>query len=178
MSGIITDNVGRSSGLVKSAGGGGGKLLQVRETTDDDVISTNSTSPTATGLLQAITPTAASSKIIVTCWSGSWSSQNNGWSFVYFDVAGGGYAVVPPIGAASGSRMRCHAFTQQPYTNQMFFSILHAPSYTLGQEITYQLYIEVDSATYYVWLGRSNTDTDDDKFGRSPTGIRVEEIAA
>ena len=59
MSGIISDNLGRSSGLLKSAGGGG-KILQVVGTSITDTDSTTSTSWTDYGLSQAITTTAAS----------------------------------------------------------------------------------------------------------------------
>jgi len=66
MSGIIADNVGRSSGLVKSAGGGG-KVLQVVT----DTLTTTATTTVAdatfadTGLSAAITPATTSSRILI-----------------------------------------------------------------------------------------------------------------
>ena len=66
MSGIISDNQGRSSGLVKSAGGGG-KILQIVSATDSTERAVVSTSfATASNALTAtITPSATSSKILV-----------------------------------------------------------------------------------------------------------------
>ena len=67
MSGKITDNLGRSSGLIKAAGGGG-KIGQVVSTTKTDTFSTSSTSFTdVTGLSVTITPAATSSKILILC---------------------------------------------------------------------------------------------------------------
>tara|TARA_Y100000310_G_scaffold24558_1_gene23587 strand:+ start:344 stop:883 length:540 start_codon:yes stop_codon:yes gene_type:complete len=65
MSGILTDNTGRASGLIKAAGGGG--LLQLKQTQITDTSSRNSTT---WGEIDAdfevgITPTLATSKILV-----------------------------------------------------------------------------------------------------------------
>ena len=130
MSGIIGDNTGRGTGLIKAAGGG--KLLQVLETTDEDIISINGTSPTASGLLQAITPTAASSKILVTYWSGTQGNGNNGWSFVYFDVAGGGYARRKPPNSNAPKRPSA---TSRKLTSGVTFG----PDSTLLIDLTYGL---------------------------------------
>jgi len=177
MSGIINDNVGRSSGLMKAAGGG--KLLQVLETTDASVVSGNSATPAGCGLLQAITPTAAGSKFLVTMWTGCHSSGQKGNISIYFDIDGGGYAVVTPIGAAVGSRNRAHVFQDNVGdTAPMHFSIVHTPSYTLGQVITYQIFMEVYQSGYAHNMGRTQVDSNSDLYGRNPSGIRVEEIGA
>ena len=64
MSGIITDNVGRSSGLVKSAGGGG-KILQVQHAIYSTQATSSSSTYADTGLTDAITCSATSSKVLV-----------------------------------------------------------------------------------------------------------------
>jgi len=64
MSGIISDNLGRASGLIKAAGGGG-KVLQVVQGTSSTGDSTTSTSFVATSLTVDITPAATSSKIFL-----------------------------------------------------------------------------------------------------------------
>ena len=63
MNGIITDNVGRTSGLIKSAGGGGkiGQVLSVTKT--DTMSSTTSSWHDLTDLTLDITPASTSSKI-------------------------------------------------------------------------------------------------------------------
>jgi len=91
MSGIISDNVGRASGLVKAAGGGG-KLVQYVEATDGTAATITAQIPFDASIPQndegveletlAITPTSATNKLIITWSAGLWSqSQANG--FVY-----------------------------------------------------------------------------------------------
>ena len=65
MSGIITDNLGKSSGLMKAAGGG--KVLQVLQATDTTQRSTSGTDWDACSntMSQAITCSATSSKVLV-----------------------------------------------------------------------------------------------------------------
>jgi len=67
MSGIITDNVGRGSGLVKAAGGGG-KVLQAfyASSANQYYTATNGTSTSdVTDLTQVITPSSSSNKILL-----------------------------------------------------------------------------------------------------------------
>jgi len=64
MSGIISDNVGRSTGLIKAAGGG--KIGQVVSTVNTATENLSSATPTTiSNFTVAITPVAASSKILV-----------------------------------------------------------------------------------------------------------------
>ena len=64
MSGIISDNQGRSTGLIKAAGGG--KLLQIIQGEKTDTASwTGTIAQTDTGLTASITPSATSSKILI-----------------------------------------------------------------------------------------------------------------
>jgi|2_EtaG_2_1085320.scaffolds.fasta_scaffold47861_2 hypothetical protein len=74
MSGIITDNIGRASGLIKSAGGG--KILQTKQ----ENIGANSTDATGWTELDSFTftPTVATS-IIYGWYSGGMFSNNGRW---------------------------------------------------------------------------------------------------
>ena len=68
MSGIISDNQGRSSGLVKAAAAAaGGGLLQIKQAVKTDVVTSYSTEAYAdvTGMTVDITPTLSTSKILV-----------------------------------------------------------------------------------------------------------------
>ena len=76
MSGIISDNVGRASGLIKSAGGGG-KVLQVVTATSNTHVSITSTSFVASGLDVDITPAATSSKVLLMASFSSYASSHN-----------------------------------------------------------------------------------------------------
>ena len=84
MSGIISDNVGRSSGLVKAAGGGG-KVLQVVEGELTTEASSSATTYQAGGLTVDITPSATSSKVLVfTSFSGSASVNTEETSYTIY----------------------------------------------------------------------------------------------
>ena len=67
MTGIIVDNISRSSGLIKAAAAGGGKVLQVVNATDSTQRSmTGTTFLTGSNTLSLdITPSSTSSKIFL-----------------------------------------------------------------------------------------------------------------
>ena len=70
MSGIITDNVGRSSGLIKAAAaGGGGKILQIVSTpyhaTSDQTTTSTSYQSMSSPYTVTITPTASDSTVLL-----------------------------------------------------------------------------------------------------------------
>ena len=89
MSGIIGDNTGRGTGLIKSAGGG--KLLQVVGTSVTDTDTTTSVNSWVDyGMSQAITPTAAGSKILI-CVAVDINADGFTCCKVVRDIASGGY---------------------------------------------------------------------------------------
>ena len=65
MGGVVSDNVGRASGLVKASAAGGGKVLQVVGATHATESATTSTTYADSGLDVDITPTASTSKILI-----------------------------------------------------------------------------------------------------------------
>jgi len=84
MSGKITDNLGRSSGLVKALSGGGGKILQVVGSTDNTETNHNSTSYTASGLDVDITPSASTSLIYIVVTFNVYFEDGYIWSASFF----------------------------------------------------------------------------------------------
>jgi len=84
MSGKITDNLGRSSGLIKAISGGGGKILQVVGSTDNTETTHNSTSYTDSGIDVAITPSASTSKIYIICTGGTFLEDGYIWFATLF----------------------------------------------------------------------------------------------
>ena len=82
MSGIISDNLGRASGLIKAAGGGG-KVLQVVADTDvTGRTTTSATYVTISGMPSVdITPAATTSKILLLAGF-SHSEVNGGEAFI------------------------------------------------------------------------------------------------
>lgn len=71
MSGIVSDNVNRSSGLIKSSGGAAGKVLQiVQGTSATQLQSTSASYVDVTGIEVAITLSASDSKVLVMAQTG------------------------------------------------------------------------------------------------------------
>ena len=177
MSGIVGDNTARASGVIASAGGGG-KCLQSLEYSTTATISRNSSTWGQYGSIeQAITPIAASSKIKLTCSTGMSETQNKGFLRFYYDVDGGGYNVCDPVGAAAGSRINCHFFIDED-RNSICNTILHTPTYTLTDVLTYQVWSWCGHSSYPIYFGRSVTDSSTNDYGRTQTTFRVEEIGA
>ena len=83
MSGKITDNITKSSGLIKSAGGGG-KILQVVGDTHATEVTHNSTSYTDSGINVNITPSATSSKILIIATTGTFMQDGYVWYMSIF----------------------------------------------------------------------------------------------
>ncbi len=164
MSGIIGDNTGRGTGLIKAAGGGG-KLLQTVQYVRTAVSgSTTSTSMTnITDYAQAITPTAAGSKILIDVRISMGSSYSQQHWQITRDIAGGGYSTLTDfIGAAAGSRTRVTAGSIG-LNSQSCFPItqlcLDSPSYSVGNAITYQIQWFVESGgTNYINKDHANAD--------------------
>ena len=168
MSGIIGSRLNiRGSGLVGSlgtdgqvftssgAGAGavyeavsGGKILQIVQTTSTSGTLHNSISTyTASNVTGAITPTAASSKIIVQAFYLAGSSTNGnaqaGGAFkLYRDIEAAGFAALWP-GTVGGVQFQIrHTHGTDELTHRAYQTIVYldAPSYTLTDEITYTLY--------------------------------------
>ena len=149
-----------------AAPAGGGKLLQVVQYVRTAVTgSTTSTSMTnLTDFKLAITPTAASSKILIDyriASGNSYSGQVH--TQITRDIEGGGYVTLTDfIGAATGSRTRVTAGTLGLTTSTSFpigQQCLDSPSYTLTDEITYQWQWFTESgSTAYINRDSANAD--------------------
>ena len=76
MGGKISDNLNRSSGLVKAAGGGG-KVLQVIQGTNSTESTNTSATFADTGLTADITPSASTSKVLITVFNGGTGKETS-----------------------------------------------------------------------------------------------------
>ena len=173
MSGIISDNVGRATGLIKSAGGGG-KIGQVLTVQNIDVESTTSTSfATISDLSVSIQPVATSSKILIlssftvgyesiqtlfrlyrdstNIALGTPSGNRLGASFSFYDPGSGAYS----------------AWTQH-------FTWLDSPSTTSSIAYTWQW--KIDTGEQY--LNRTDDNTDATFYIRTPSSVTVMEVLA
>jgi len=136
MSGKISDNKSRPSGLIKSATVSGGKVLQAVIGTSSTASESTATSWTDTGLNVAITPSASTSKIFVQAVTTS--KQGTGGAYAY-------YSIERQISGGSDTNLGDATWGlnfQQGDTNfnvsiyPMYCHILDSPSTT--SEITYE----------------------------------------
>ena len=138
MSGVLADNVGLSSGLIKAAGAAG-KILQVVAGTSSTETSHGTTSYSDSGLDVAITPSATSSKIFVVATFGGYQQGGyNGYWTIYRDSTN----------LAAGSPDHLTSSHAQGIGNNIqlsqSLSYLDSPSST--SSITYSVYCKVQTA--------------------------------
>ena len=175
MSGIITDNQGRSSGLVKAAGGGG-KVLQVLQDTKTNTFSSSSLTFTdITGLTIDITPAATSSKILVMAQMSSWVA--NGYA-IFFSLVRDSTEVY--MGDAAGSRARISTGTTNSdgdNRTQESSSLIYLDSPSTTSATTYKVQMRVSESTTG-YINYTTLDNDSSTFPRAACSITVMEIGA
>jgi hypothetical protein len=153
-----------------------GSVLQVLQTAKTDTFSvTGQTFTDITGLSVSITPTSASSKILV-MFTTAISNQNGAYS--------GGVRLVrnsTPIyvGDAAGNRVQSSNWAFQYYyweVGNLTNTFLDSPATTSAT--TYKLQLVSGYAGQTVYINRSYIDSDDLGQSRYPSSITVMEIAA
>tara|TARA_Y100000114_G_scaffold93758_1_gene87127 strand:+ start:50 stop:694 length:645 start_codon:yes stop_codon:yes gene_type:complete len=122
----------------------GGKLLQVVTTNISANFSTTSTSLVdVTGYNLSITPTAASSKIKVSFNADHYAENNNTFNqysiiTIARSIQGGSYTSL--YTGAQGAYMKLEQWADNEY-GRVAMIFLDAPTYTLGNSITYKMQI-------------------------------------
>ena len=157
-----------------ATGFGGGKILQVVQTTKTDTQSIQSQTFTdVSGMSVTITPTSASSKILV---------------MFSISVATSSYGMVNLVrgstdifkGNSTGSRVNCTvaAITQNSYECETYsHTFLDSPNTTSAT--TYKLTAcTPHNASYTIMINRATTDTDYNYVARPVSSITVMEVAA
>ena len=139
MSGKVTDNLGRASGLSKAvAAGGAGKILQVVTGTSSTEVSVTATSYTDSGLDVAITPSASSSLIYIIAATGVYQTGGYaGYITLYRDssnLADPGTIMTPNWASTNGNNI----------ITPLGITFLDSPSST--SEITYSIYAKVQTS--------------------------------
>lgn len=151
-----------------------GSVLNVASTTKTDTQVFNTTTFTdITGLSVSITPSATSSKILVT--ANVTCNAQNGTTQGFMRLVRG--STVIGVGDASSNRIQ--ATSPLPFVNQYSavsssFTFLDSPSST--SSLTYKLQVR-DENGYAVYVNRSQMDTDNVAGGRYISTITVMEIA-
>ena len=169
---VLTADSTAGTGLKWATPAGGGKVLQVVSTTKSDTFTSTATTFTdITGLSVTITPTSASSKILV-----------------LYNLSGGATEIATArllrgatpinIGDAAGSRSRSAGdfsiFAIQIAETLVSGSFLDSPATTSAT--TYKMQAQISASTFYI--NRSEQDTDNYYRTRSVSTITVMEIGA
>ena len=152
-----------------------GKLGQILSVTKTDTFTTSSTSFTdITGLSQAITPAAASSKILVIYSVSGINTAGTNRSAIRMMRDSTAIAV----GAAAGSRTQStFQWDLQAGSNILSYAGSYLDSPATTSAVTYKAQaISLDPGTTYV--NRSVSDTDSSAFSRLTSTITVMEILA
>ena len=167
MSGIISDNVGRGSGLVKSAGGGGkvGQVVHTAYNGSQQESSINNTDA-STSFLVTITPSAASSSILVFGHIQCTHSSGYGGFGIWFtrEISGGATTTVGTATGGTNAQYNYHSQTLNSSTvgagegssGVAPFSFIDSPSTTSAT--TYRLQMRGVSGTANMRVG-GNTST-------------------
>ena len=152
--------------------GGGTQIGQVVSTNKTDTFSTTSTSYTdITGLSVSITPTLATSKVLVMV---SFSASVSTDIAVMFQLVRGSTAI--NIGDAAGSRTRASAsmITNADTTQFGTFNWQYLDSPATTSATTYKVQMFVNAGTGFI--NRTGSDTDTATRPRTPANITVMEV--
>jgi hypothetical protein len=168
------------SAWVAIAGGGStGKVAQVLSTLKTDTFSTTSTTDvTVTGLSQAITPSSATSKVLITVSLAAGVSNVNS-DLVCFGLSGGNTATYR--GDTAGTRQRTVHWIRRDGTDiaaqtNMPMTMVYLDSPATTSATTYNVIARCVNGTGHV--NRSGTDTNNGEWARSASTITVMEILA
>jgi len=168
-------------GTILTTNSATGKILQVKSSAKTDVASTTSTTFTAiSGLSVNITPSAASSKILVTA---DLKVGNAGVAY-FLQIVRGSTPIY--IGDTESGKTPC---LQQSYGGSdtgeglygmglMGGTFLDTPTYNLGDTLTYSLQFKRgDDYNVTLYVNRTSNDSND-YVGRGASSITVQEVAA
>lgn len=168
-----------------ATGFGGGKLLKVENfvyQANSSVVSSNDAF-VATPVTCSITPSAASSKILV-MYSIAVGPDNGvrGGTALYRNINSGGWSIASGLqAAANGSNQRGSGITNGPNQwtpAQNSNSFLDTPSYSVGNAIEYKIYVWSETNTP-VWINRIYAnDSTNANYGVGCSTITLIEVAA
>ena len=133
-----------------------GHIVQVVQATTDTEVSTNSTTPSDTGLTVSITPTSSNSKILVLV-SQAYRARH---------TAG------PSVGGDNGIWHQ-NGTGNVDIFDRVNYQYLDSPSYTLGDSITYKTTAVSYNSAHYIWTQPAANAT-----SKGNSYITVMEVAA
>ena len=171
---VLTADSTAATGMKWAAAAGGGKVLQVVTTAKTDTFTTSSTSLVdLTGLSVTITPTSASSTILVLFNLQSGLDVTQGQA--YFQLVRGSTAIAQGDAAGSRTRTTIQGGPAAVYLMENHsMTFIDSPATTSAT--TYK--IQTRSTSGPIYINRTLTDTDSAVYPRGISTITVMEIGA
>ena len=169
--------------------GTAGRILQLVVNEKSDVVSISGTNQqgftNVTGINVTITPTVASSKILVQFCLGKVNHASNSTGVRFTRSVAGGSASAIKIGDADGNRQRVSSnimgqgMINAAHAMEFIYQFVDTPTYSVGQAIVYQMQVNNEgSGNFYV--NRSGDDSNDSYIyrGRAFSTITAMEVSA
>ena len=182
-----TNFFGSGAGL---SGVSAGKILQLVTNEKSAAVSISgqnngSTFGDVTGINVTITPTAASSKILVQFCLGKVGHSSNSTGVRFTRSVAGGSATVIKVNTNPGSRKAVSSnilgsnLINSGHAQAFNYKFVDTPSYSVGQAIVYQMQVLTEgSNNFYVNITVDDTDNGNIYFARAFSTITAMEVAA
>jgi hypothetical protein len=174
---VLTADSAEATGLKWATAAGGGKILQVVQTVLSTTASTTSTSFVDTGVTASITPTSASSKILVMVSMPT--GKNDGGHSVYSSLFRGSTNIISPTSPSArtpGISMIPGDITgMQYFLNSVNYTYLDSPATTSSTTYKIQYYVGSSGIGY---INRTSWDADSNQSVRSVATMTLMEIGA
>jgi hypothetical protein len=156
-----------------------GSVLQVVSTTKTDTFTTSSTTDVEiTGLSATITPTSATSKILVLVNIGASGTTTSDYG-LYFSLYRSASLITGSVGSSPGSRKACTSASRSSSDSRFqSTSIIYYDAPASTSSLTYACYMSIESGGGTAAINRSGADTNIAAFPRTISTITVMEIAA
>jgi len=171
---VLTADSSTATGLKWAAAASGGKVLQVVQGTKLDTASTTSQTFTGSGVSISITPSAATSKVLIIAQV---NIGSDAVSYPYVSLYRAGSAIFQGDTAGNRPRVTSGAIT----SNANFIvtvPVIYLDSPATTSATTYELYFR-SSEGQTVWINRSNTDNNATTYSpRGASSIIALEIGA
>ena len=159
-----------------AAGAGGGKILQVLQASKTNTFTTSSGSPVViTDLSISITPSSASSKILVMAQITGSSDTAQGFP-VFYLYRGASAIFVGDAGQANQRRVTAGMICNGNYITTLPITYLDSPNTTSAT--TYAIYTSTADSAGSVFVNRTSVDGNNNYNARSASTIIVMEVGA
>ena len=179
------------STTISNLSGGVGKILQLVTNEKGDTVSISGQNNSGsfadvTNINITITPTAASSKILVQFCLGKVSHNSNSTGVRFTrSVAGGTAAAIKIADSSGGNHQRASSnilgtnLINTGHAQAFNYQFVDTPSYSVGQAIVYQMQVQTEgSGNFYVNRTHDDTNNNNIHFARAFSTITAMEVAA